>query len=801
MPTTLDTPPIQIDSMLGKYILRELLGEGGMGQVYRAEDTLLHRNVAIKVLKPEFSRSDDFRQRFLREARLAASIEHDCIAPIYDLGEDKGVWYLAMQLLQGETLHAYLKREKIPTLAVAMSIVAQVLRGLAVAHGKGLIHRDIKPSNLWLEPMEGSGKFRCRILDFGLACNDSTEGYQTSAGSGTFGTVFYMPFEQLNQEKVDHRADLYSLGVVLYEMLTGQIPYRSPSPVAQAFEMWEGPPKAPHVVNPKIPRAISELNLKMLLHDRELRMGSAVEALRELEAIITNPDGKPLIQGTLPDFVPFPEHNLELSLKSLTPAPTTDPAAVPAATTEKSEANPADNNLEAWTMHPQAPTVGFVSAMSDEEFAQAMKGVSSPALRLPPEATPATVTASGTPSSPTARVEVTPTSPQSIETASTSIESVPETKTSSPARRSRRRLVLVVGVILFGIVGLGVRGMSKAPPGSPSEKEDHSTRVEQEGEEHPHAVAVHQPAKTVANPPRKSNLPTPPPLDCTGPRGASESEVETARKAWAEYLGVPEKTVVDLGNGVTMKFVLIPPGKFLMGSSKADIAAALKADPALELKRVEKEEPQHPVVLTHPFYVGTCEVTREEFAALAGSVKPARAGDDQPRLPVDRVSWKEASEFCEKLAHLHLPPGFSKAMLPTEAQWEYICRAGTRTPFHFGEQLSGIEANCNGTTPFGTKSKGPFREQTVEGGQFAPNRFGVYDLHGNLAEWCRDEWQEFSYRAGGRTDPVLTGGGRDRVIRGGSWDDLPRYCRAAGRNWTDMDSRTDYIGFRVVLLP
>lgn len=796
MPTTLAKPSVQVDSTLGKFVLRELLGEGGMGQVYRAEDSLLHRNVAIKVLKPEFSQSDDFQQRFLREARLAASIEHDCIVPIYDLGQDRGVWYLAMQLLQGETLHAYLKREKVPALAVTMSVFAQVLRGLAVAHGKGLIHRDVKPSNLWLEPMERDGKFRCKILDFGLACSDSTEGYTTATGTGTFGTVFYMPFEQLNQEKVDHRADIYSLGVVLYEMLTGQLPYRSPSPVAQAFEMWEGPPKPPHEVNSKVPRAISELNLKMLLHTRETRVGSAVEVLKELETIITNPEGKPLIQGTLPEFVLFPERGLEISLKSTSRGANSDQATKPdQGTKPDQESTPdagpppvappekhgaslpaADTDLEAWTMHPQAPTVMFVSKITDEECARALKKAD-PSKFLPPR--------------------------ESAQTPSESPEpfAEPAAEVVAPApKRSRRKVPFAVVAILLGVLVVGVRSFLKAPQPAPGAKGNPPAVAEHPREEHPPVVARHEPTKPIVARPAKSNLPAPAPLDCTGPNGASEEQIRSARKAWAAYLGVAEETTVELGNGASMKFVLVPPGKFLMGSSKSDIAAALRADPALELKRTEREEPQHVVVLTRPFFLGAFEVTREEFAALGGAVKPGREGDE-PRLPADRVSWNEASGFCEKLSQLSLPAGFSKAALPTEAQWEYACRAGTKTPFFFGGELNGKEANCNSTTPFGTKTKGAFRERAVSVGQFAPNRFGMHDMHGNLAEWCLDPWAEFSYRVDGRTDPLLSGGGRDRVIRGGSWDDYPRFCRSAWRNWTDEESKTDYIGFRVALVP
>ncbi|MFO0843649.1 MAG: protein kinase [Gemmataceae bacterium] len=211
--------------LVGPYRLETELGRGGMGVVFRAKDTLLGRTAAVKLLPPGQVADPTARGRFLREARAAAGVRNDHIVVVYQVGEHGETMYLAMELLHGETLDGRLRRQGALPLADAVRFAREAAQGLAAAHAAGLVHRDIKPANLWIEgePGAASAGGRLKILDFGLA-RPAAEAALTQAGV-VVGTPAYMPPEQANGEAVDHRGDLFSLGCVLYHMVTGGPPF------------------------------------------------------------------------------------------------------------------------------------------------------------------------------------------------------------------------------------------------------------------------------------------------------------------------------------------------------------------------------------------------------------------------------------------------------------------------------------------------------------------------------------------------------------------------------------------------
>ncbi|HVK10632.1 MAG TPA: serine/threonine-protein kinase, partial [Gemmataceae bacterium] len=212
---------------LGGYRVLELLGAGGMGLVFRAEDPTLRRPVALKVMRPELLDRPHAAERFLREARAAAAVKHDHIVTIYQVGQDRGVPFLALEFLAGEPLDARAKRESRLPPAEVRRIGHEAALGLAAAHAAGLIHRDIKPANVWLEAPRG----RVKILDFGLARATGQDVHLT--GSGTvMGTPAYMSPEQANGQPVDARTDLFSLGAMLYRLATGRLPFPGDSAMA-----------------------------------------------------------------------------------------------------------------------------------------------------------------------------------------------------------------------------------------------------------------------------------------------------------------------------------------------------------------------------------------------------------------------------------------------------------------------------------------------------------------------------------------------------------------------------------------
>jgi formylglycine-generating enzyme required for sulfatase activity len=247
--------------------------------------------------------------------------------------------------------------------------------------------------------------------------------------------------------------------------------------------------------------------------------------------------------------------------------------------------------------------------------------------------------------------------------------------------------------------------------------------------------------------------------------------------------------VLDLGNSVKMRLVLIPAGKFMMGS------------PATEAGRSGNEGPQHEVTISKPFYMGVFEVTQEQYEQMMGVNPSSFKG---AKNPVEMVSWEEAVEFCKKLS----ARTGKKVMLPTEAQWEYACRAGTTTAFHTGDALKPGQANAHFPSNPGLwdrimawvgMSSAHKIIQTTPAGSFPPNGLGLYDMHGNVWEWCSDWYGEDYYANSPKTDPRGPDCGSIRVLRGGSWCFTPQDCRSADRVRDSPAIRCNVIGFRVAV--
>jgi formylglycine-generating enzyme required for sulfatase activity len=262
-----------------------------------------------------------------------------------------------------------------------------------------------------------------------------------------------------------------------------------------------------------------------------------------------------------------------------------------------------------------------------------------------------------------------------------------------------------------------------------------------------------------------------------------------------------DKTVT---NSIGMKLTLIPAGKFLMGS------------PAAEKER-DPEELQHEVAITKPFYMGVFEVTQGQYEKLMGKFKEGGKWNPWnrgaffargPDFPMEQVSRDQAVEFCKRLSALLEEKKAGRIYrLPTEAEWEYACRAGTKTVFHVSDTLSFLQANFNGKFPYGKTEKGPALQKTAKVGSFRPNAWGLYDMHGNVAEWCSDFYDPDYYKKGPKKDPkgpaagVLPTSFKDNfyyVVRGGCWLDEARACRAAYRFRYQQNEFYRLVGFRVV---
>jgi tetratricopeptide (TPR) repeat protein len=261
---------------VGPYRLLREIGSGGMGTVYEAEDTRLGRRVAVKLLPTEYSRDRRAKERFLREARAASAVDHPNLCTVHDVGESEGRLYIVLALYEGETLRERISRGPLP-LAEAREVAIQVTRGLVRAHEAGIVHRDIKAANVML-----TRRGEAKILDFGIARLAGEDTSLTRTGS-SWGTPAYMSPEQVRGEPVDHRTDLWSLGVLLYEMIAGRRPFRGESPEALAAAIQNRQPEPLGKVRPDVPLGLARVVERALAKDPARRHADAAGLLADLE--------------------------------------------------------------------------------------------------------------------------------------------------------------------------------------------------------------------------------------------------------------------------------------------------------------------------------------------------------------------------------------------------------------------------------------------------------------------------------------------------------------------------------------
>ena len=260
-----------------RYELGPVLGEGGMARVHRGLDRQLRRPVAVKVLAPPFDRDSSFLERFRREARAAAGLSHPNIVAVFDSGSDDGTHFIVTELVEGETLAYRLGRDGPMPPAEAIAVAVDIARALAAAHERGLIHRDIKPGNVMLLP-DG----RVKVVDFGIA---RAAGSDTLTGTGVvLGSTAYLSPEQAGGQPVDERADLYALGCVLYEMLTGRVPFRGDTPIATMYRHVNEDPPLPSTFLP-VQSELEAIVMRCLEKDPKRRFASAAELEAALLAV------------------------------------------------------------------------------------------------------------------------------------------------------------------------------------------------------------------------------------------------------------------------------------------------------------------------------------------------------------------------------------------------------------------------------------------------------------------------------------------------------------------------------------
>ena len=643
------------DLILGIYVVLDLLGEGGMGRVFKAHNTRLGRDEALKIIRADKLKHTSARARFTLEMQALGKVKHPNVVTAFDAGPLDDLHFVSMELIDGIDLTRMVRERGPLPVAEACEYIRQSALGLQHALELGMVHRDIKPSNILVSR---DGK-QVKIVDLGLARLQEPiqEGANRVTQEGfVIGTPdFLAPEQARNPAGVDIRADIYALGATLFYILPGKVPYDGANATEKLLK---------HCTEP--PPALLPLRL---------------DAPPQLERLIH------WCMAKRAEDRPQTPHQLALALQPFCPPTTSGTHRV--ATLPHQIYN-----------YPTAPPIPAIDPNS-----------SSQVFKLPAQS-----------------------------------------NDQDPIRRrAKAGFPYAMVLLLFGILLL---------------------------------LAI------------------------------------LAYAAYRAWQPKPIPPVESFTNTVEMKMLKIEGGTFDMGSPSTEPG---RAEP--KPRQPDDETPVNKVTIRGPFLMSATEVTHNQYLKVIGTSPPlssvVRRAFNAADHPVEFVSYEDAMEFCRKLTEKEKNEAHARAgwayRLPTEAEWEYCCRAGTKTPFAFGDKLSnldrGPEAPMIGAcyTPTGgekevllegdTKPEPGIEEIPIRAATFRPNAWGLYDMHGNAAEWCLD-WYKRGYPSSEpRDNPTGPPTGERRVVRGGSFKDPASACRSAARIGFSPSERRVTIGFRVVYAP
>jgi eukaryotic-like serine/threonine-protein kinase len=720
-------------------ILREL-GEGGFGVTYLANDHVEKREVVIKTLNVEQQGKKDFpenQQRFRDEGFRLWGFNHAHIVKIYEPVKNNGLLGFVMEYIPGQDLEKYVKNRGGLNEPEALLYIDQIAQALHYVHQEDLLHRDVNPRNIMLrrEPQEAV------LIDFGLA-REFVE-LEPIYLTNTYGSELYKPVEQYEKRGVfGPPTDIYALAVTLYHLLAGAPP---------GGGGWASASYTSIVRKKNHERGMGEEC------DRELwaeliNVGVSARTLAAIQAgMAIEPEDRPKnmtefreLLGLLPAIAPLPE---------MPPLSFSEPFA----TSQPLQNSPAPP-VEVVPIAGNPPPGLTESIPTKAKITKDAQDSPKPVVTIANKENilPSLIASVSPPAKPTEDIKKKEEPRRSTE-AQVDRRASPQPKKSAPGPNQRpskktspvsRRLILqgLLGtgsLAGFSFVGLLLKNLFESQPVSKHVVQSNA------------AFALETIQFTTVK------------LDSQG-------------KVIARPTGTAQIYKEDLGNNVIITMVRIPSGSFMMGS------------PSTDNEFYGNEKPQHKVNLKEDFYLGQTQVTQAQYQVIMGNNPSHFKGAE---LPVEKVSWLDAKEFCEKLSRKT-----SKTYsLTSESQWEYACRAGTTTPFSFGDTITTDITNYDGNYFYGKAQKGVYRKKTTVVMTFLSNVFGLFDMHGNVWEWCEDIWSDNYLGASlARSNKNDEDSQTFRVLRGGSWGNDPDYCRSAARIKQSAGNRDNDIGFRLV---
>ncbi|MCK5863375.1 MAG: SUMF1/EgtB/PvdO family nonheme iron enzyme [Candidatus Hydrogenedentes bacterium] len=719
-----------------RYQIVKVLGEGGMGVVYLADDNDLGRQVAIKVLHQSLQDTPALARRLEMECTLLAQLgSHPNIVTLLDRQNYDNKTILVMEYVPGEDLSDIIERtfqrtpyqkitggggegeEKVLMLSPRNAIIVamQCLTALDYAHGRGVLHRDIKPSNIMVRQDSG-GNLAAKLMDFGIAKTlkqssvDTAFTRLTKTEDRAPGTPAYMAPEQIEPDRfgaIGPATDVYAFGVMFFEMLTGQLPFVGGFTELMHSHTNVRPPN-PREINPLIKTELAHVVIRSMQKSPANRFKTASEMLIALQEAVGLSAANAIKPGDDARFDfqnPEDKKSSHLSLKTLLFLPLIFSIVVGVA----------------YWQNWEIPWITFGAPVTSES-----------AMALTPkQAQTVCLTFKGVADKQVvhdfARAE--------WALAEQKLQAAADEKDPDEAVR----LFTEAGRLFTAIPEIAAEREYEAK----LKEEDVARAIERDNQSH--------------------------------------------REKEPDYVApvINDTKTVDLGNGVNMEMVWVIPGKFRMGSREISRGSRSKKQGTIISP---DESPSHTVTITRGFWIGQYEVTQQQWLQVMG-YNPSRFTESL-RNPVEQIRWTDSENFLEKMNQLSESGIFR---LPTEAEWEYSCRAGGTTRYNCGNDLSALPkyAWYAGNSGTGTHCVGEKR----------PNAWGIYDMHGNVAEWVQDWYDPELYKRGTVTNPYGPDTGLFRVRRGGAWSYHHSRLRSAVRDHALPDEKADIYGLRIVLIP